>query len=138
MIPAGSMPMEGRTAICATYDGPERSDIEARLKRVEVEGNLACVTGFGHWNVNNKRQGVAFVDVWRRVIVFFLTFPSVFGSQAERVWKPVLHLSFSPNRQLVKSEYASTKARARCASSSNPSLGLNSAEPRPKLLTPAA
>lgn len=66
LVPAESMPVEGRTAICATYDGPGRSDVEVSLNRVEIEGNLACVTGFGHWNVDGQRQGVVFVDVWRR------------------------------------------------------------------------
>lgn len=66
LIPAESLPVEGRTAICATYDGPGRSDVEVSLNRVESEGNLACVTGFGYWTVDGQRQGVAFVDVWRR------------------------------------------------------------------------
>ncbi len=66
LIPAESLPVHGRTAICATYGGPGRSDIEVTLNRVEIEDNLAWVNGLGHWKVDGQRHGVVFVDVWRR------------------------------------------------------------------------
>jgi ketosteroid isomerase-like protein len=66
LIPAGSLAVEGREAICATYTDPPPEDLAITLNRVKIDNNTAWVYAIGHWSVDGHRHGLAFVDVWCR------------------------------------------------------------------------
>jgi ketosteroid isomerase-like protein len=66
LIPANSLAVEGRSAICATYTGPPPKDLAITINRVNVDNNTAWVYALGHWGEDGHRRGVAFVDVWCR------------------------------------------------------------------------
>ena len=66
LIPPGRVPMTGRAEIQKHYEGQGSSDVEVELSHIEVAGDLAWVTGLGHWDADGQRRHVAFLDVWRR------------------------------------------------------------------------
>ena len=65
-VPADSLAVEGRSAICAMFTNPYPEDLEITLNRVEVENNSAWVYAISHWNVDGQRRVGVFMDVWRR------------------------------------------------------------------------
>jgi len=65
-VPANSIAVEGRAAICALYTDPPPEDLGITVNRVDVENDSAWVYAFSHRNVDGRRLGNAFVDVWRR------------------------------------------------------------------------
>ena len=50
LIPPGRQPLIGRTEIGKYFEGSAGSGIELDLNHIEIEGNLAWVTGLAHWD----------------------------------------------------------------------------------------
>ncbi len=66
LIPPGRQPLIGRTEIGKYFEGSAGSGIELDLNHIEIEGNLAWVTGLAHWDADGHRRYVAILDVCRR------------------------------------------------------------------------
>ena len=66
LIPPEQMPIQGRAEIHKYFEGITNSAVEMDISHVEIEGNIAWVTGLFSWNANDQRRYLAFLDVWRQ------------------------------------------------------------------------
>ena len=66
LIPPEQQPLIGRAEIYKLNEGSANSAIELDPTHIEIEGNLAWVTGLIHWDADGQRRSSAFIDVWRR------------------------------------------------------------------------
>jgi len=70
LIPPGQEPLVGpakiRKYFQKSFEGLDRSDVEADLGHIELAGDLAWVTGLAHWQDGSQTKHLAFLDVWRR------------------------------------------------------------------------
>lgn len=63
LIPPEQKPIEGRAEIHKYFEGVTNSAVEIDIGHIEVEGNIAWVTGLFHWNADDQRRYLAFLDV---------------------------------------------------------------------------
>ena len=66
LIPPEHKPIEGRAEIHKYFDGITNSAVEMDISHIEVDGNIAWATGLFHWNADDQRRNLAFLDVWRQ------------------------------------------------------------------------
>ena len=66
LIPPDRPPLTGSAQIRKHYDESAGGDYEMELEKIETSGELAWVMGSAHWEEDEQRRQVAFVDVWRK------------------------------------------------------------------------